>query len=66
MGHVCIKYKLSKVLPVLISATEADITSVGEGGEADFGVLVEGLGDVNGDDFEDFAAGGLEFMRVFY
>ena len=56
----------SDSLPVLIPATDANITLVGEGGETDFGLLTEGLGDVNGDDFEDFAAGGLEFLKVFY
>jgi len=52
--------------PSLVSASEADITIEGEAGEADFGIEVLGLGDVNGDDYEDFGAGGFEFMRVFY
>jgi hypothetical protein len=52
--------------PVLVSASEADIDVVGEEAEVDFGIEVMTLGDVNGDNFEDFGAGGLEFMRVFY
>jgi hypothetical protein len=52
--------------PAVVSASESDINIVGEGGEVDFGIEVQGLGDVNGDNFEDFAAGGSEFMRVFY
>ena len=52
--------------PAVVSASEADIDVVGEEGEVDFGIEVQGLGDVNGDNFEDFAGGGFEFMRVFY
>lgn len=52
--------------PAVVSASESDINIVGEGGEVDFGIEVQGLGDVNGDNFEDFAAGGSEFMRVVY
>jgi len=52
--------------PAVVSASEADIDIVGEGGEVDLGIEVQGLGDVNGDNFEDFAAGGSEFMRVVY
>lgn len=52
--------------PAMVSAADADAEVVGEGGETEFGQLVEGLGDVNGDQFEDFAAGGTEFMRVVY
>lgn len=52
--------------PAVVSASESDINIIGEGGEVDFGIEVQGLGDVNGDNFEDFAAGGSEFMRVVY
>jgi len=62
--------------PVLVSASEADIDIPGGVAEVDFGIEVMALGDVNGDTvetnsgfnsgFEDFGAGGSEFMRVFY
>lgn len=52
--------------PATVSASDADAEVVGEAGETNFGSLVEGIGDVNGDLFEDFAAGGLEFIRVVY
>jgi len=52
--------------PSVVSASEADIDLVGGEAEVDFGIQVRGLGDVNGDDFEDFGAGGFEFMRVVY
>ncbi|MCK5708905.1 MAG: hypothetical protein KAI07_00070, partial [Deltaproteobacteria bacterium] len=62
--------------PVLVSASEADIIILGEAGEVDFGKEVMAVGNVNGDTletnnnlnlgFEDFAAGGSEFMRIFY
>jgi hypothetical protein len=62
--------------PVLVSASEADIDIPGGVAEVDFGIEVLALGDVNGDTvetnnginlgFEDFGAGGSEFMRVFY
>jgi len=53
-------------LPATVSAADADAEVVGEAGETEFGIEVNGLGDVNGDLFEDFGAGGIEFMRVVY
>ena len=52
--------------PATVSASNADAELVGEAGESNFGSLVQGLGDVNGDLFEDFAAGGTEFIRTVY
>jgi len=52
--------------PAMVSASDADAEVSGEAGETNFGSKVEAIGDVNGDLFEDFAAGGLEFMRVVY
>ncbi len=52
--------------PATVSASNADAELVGEAGESNFGSLVQGIGDVNGDVFEDFAAGGTEFIRTVY
>lgn len=52
--------------PAIVSATEAQSVLNGEGGETEFGSLVYGIGDVNDEQFEDFAVGGSEFMRVVY
>ncbi|MGB2691567.1 MAG: hypothetical protein WBB48_01425 [Thermodesulfobacteriota bacterium] len=52
--------------PATVSAADADAELVGEAGELNFGSLVQGIGDVNGDLFEDFAVGGMEFMKVVY
>ena len=52
--------------PATVSASNADAELVGEAGESNFGSLVQGIGDVNGDLFEDFAAGGTEFIRTVY
>jgi len=52
--------------PATVSASNADAELVGEAGESNFGSLVQGIGDVNGDIFEDFAVGGTEFIRTVY
>jgi len=52
--------------PETVLASEADVEIAGEAGETEFGNVVNGLGDVNGDYFEDFGVGGTEFMRVVY
>ncbi len=52
--------------PATVSASDATAELIGEAGESNFGSLVQGLGDVNGDFFEDFAAGGTEFIRTVY
>ncbi len=52
--------------PATVPANEADITLPGEGGDTDFGSLVLGLGDVNGDQLDDFAVGGTGFIQVEY
>ncbi|GJM16456.1 MAG: hypothetical protein DHS20C13_17830 [Thermodesulfobacteriota bacterium] len=52
--------------PATVPASDAITELVGEGGEPNFGSLVQGLGDVNGDFFEDFAVGGTEFIRTVY
>ncbi len=52
--------------PATVSASNADTELAGEAGESNFGSLVQGIGDVNGDLFEDFAAGGTEFIRAVY
>ena len=52
--------------PATVSASDATTELIGEAGESNFGSLVQGLGDVNGDFFEDFAAGGTEFIRTVY
>jgi len=52
--------------PATVSASNADAELVGEAGESNFGSLVQGIGDVNGDVFEDFAVGGTEFIRAVY
>jgi hypothetical protein len=53
-------------LPATISAADADAEVVSEAGETNFGIVVNGLGDVNGDLFEDFGVGSVESMRVVY
>ncbi len=52
--------------PPVVSAADANVDILGEPGESNFGIVVDGLGDVNGDQFEDFAAGGDEFISVVY
>ncbi|MEM7009401.1 MAG: hypothetical protein AAF462_09740, partial [Thermodesulfobacteriota bacterium] len=52
--------------PATVSAADADVDILGEPGESNFGKFVNGLGDINGDEFEDFGAGGDEFMDVIY
>jgi len=52
--------------PATVSASDATTELIGEGGESNFGSLVQELGDVNGDSFEDFAVGGTEFIRTVY
>ena len=52
--------------PAMVSAADANVDILGQPGETNFGKEVCGVGDVNGDDFEDFGAGGDEFMRVVY
>ena len=52
--------------PSMVSAANADRDIVGQPGETNFGKEVFGIGDVNGDEFEDFGAGGDEFMRVVF
>jgi hypothetical protein len=52
--------------PSTVSAADADITHNGEGGDMNLGSLVEGIGDINGDQFEDFGVGGVDFMDVVY
>ena len=52
--------------PATVSALDANAELIGENGESNFGSLVQELGDVNGDMFEDFAVGGTEFMRIVY
>jgi len=64
-GNVYIFFGQSD-FPEIVSASDADAEVVGEAGEANFGNLVQAIGDVNGDFFEDFAAGGMEFMKVVY
>ncbi len=52
--------------PAQVPAGDADLTRVGKAGDSDFGSVVEGLEDVNGDEEDDFAVGGSGFMNVFY
>ena len=52
--------------PATVSAADANVDILGEAGETNFGKEVNGIGDANGDMFEDFGAGGDEFMRVIY
>ena len=50
--------------PGTVSASEADITLTGEDGDSAFGSVVEWLGDVNGDQEDDFGVGGAGFINV--
>ncbi|MGB7290854.1 MAG: hypothetical protein WBD99_01610 [Thermodesulfobacteriota bacterium] len=50
--------------PPVVSASDADVTIEGDPGEFEFGETTADLGDVNGDQIEDFASSGLGFVRV--
>ncbi len=50
--------------PSVVSAADADVTIEGDPGESEFGRTTAGLGDVNGDQIEDFASSGSGFVRV--
>ncbi len=50
--------------PPVVSATDANITIEGNPGESQFGETTAELGDVNGDQIDDFASSGLSFVRV--
>jgi hypothetical protein len=50
--------------PSVVSASDADITIEGIPGESEFGESTADLGDVNGDQIEDFASSGSGFVRV--
>lgn len=52
--------------PSMVSASDADIDILGQAGETNFGKEVNGVGDVNGDLFEDFGGGGDEFISIIY
>ena len=52
--------------PATVPAGDANVTLNGEGGDTDFGSLVQDLGDVNGDQIDDFGVGGLGFIQVVY
>ena len=52
--------------PGTVSASEADITLTGEDGDSAFGSVVEWLGDVNGDQEDDFGVGGAGFINLYY
>jgi hypothetical protein len=52
--------------PEQVSASDSDLNVVGEQGDTDFGMEVQTLGDVNGDDVSDFAVGGQGFMQIVY
>ena len=53
-------------MPADIPASNAAFTLEGNEGDTGFGTEVCATGDVNGDLFEDFAAGGLGFMSIVY
>lgn len=53
--------------PPVVSPSDADVTVVtikGGPGESEFGETTADLGDVNGDQIEDFASSGSGFVRV--
>jgi hypothetical protein len=50
--------------PSVVSASDADVTIEGDPGESEFGETTADLGDVNGDQIEDFASSGSGFVRV--
>ncbi|MEQ9620166.1 MAG: hypothetical protein RIG61_13475 [Deltaproteobacteria bacterium] len=52
--------------PAVVSAGEADIVLTGGEGDSDFGIVFEGLRDVNGDQLDDFGVGGEGFMQIDY
>jgi len=52
--------------PEQVSASDSDLNVVGEQGDTDFGMEVQTLGDVNGDEVSDFAVGGQGFMQIVY
>lgn len=52
--------------PAAVSASQADITINGGPEDIDFSIVVQGLGDVNGDLIDDFAVGGLGFIQVYF
>lgn len=50
--------------PPTVSASDADVTIEGDAGESEFGKTTAAMGDVNGDQLEDFASSGSGFVRV--
>ena len=54
----------SSTFPECVSASCADVTIEGAPGESEFGKTTADLGDVNGDQIEDFASSGSGFVRV--
>jgi hypothetical protein len=50
--------------PPAVSASDAGVTIEGDLGESEFGETTADLGDVNGDQIEDFASSGSGFVRV--
>jgi len=50
--------------PEVVSASDADVTIEGDPSESNFGETTADLGDVNGDQIEDFALSGSGFVRV--
>ncbi len=52
--------------PAAVTASQANITLTGQDGDSQYGSVVEGLEDVNGDQEDDFAVGGTGFINVYY
>lgn len=52
--------------PPVVSASEADIDLTGDTVGLNFGTAIEGVGDINMDNLEDFAVGGNDFVNVEY
>jgi len=52
--------------PATVTASQAGITLTGQDGDSQYGSVVEGLDDVNGDQEDDFAVGGTGFINVYY
>jgi hypothetical protein len=50
--------------PPVVDASDANVTIEGDPGESEFGETTADLGDVNGDQIEDFASSGSGFVRV--
>jgi hypothetical protein len=50
--------------PPVVSASDADVMIEGDPAESEFGKTTADLGDVNGDQIEDFASSGSRFVRV--